>query len=635
MSAITCLGVTYHVHEAADEFPMFTADELRELADDIKANGQCLPIIRHKGLILDGRNRLTACDLAGVEPWIVEWDDHHAAAQQSTRVQGKNGSPVSYVVALNIHRRHLNQGQKALIAAKLLPMFEAEAAERRLANLREGATPRRRPEGDIGEALGDTGRSSEHAAAAAGVSPRYVQRAKAVISQAPALAEQVRTGDISLREAEAKLRRDEQHTLIRTHRPAEGVFSVIAADPPWTYDVRADDETHRGRIPYEPMEVDAICDYLKPERCDTDCILWLWITKDHLLESAHTRVLNAWGFRPKQIYNWVKVDAEGKPRMGGGNWGRGCVEYCILAIKGNPHIDLDAAGRILNVFFAERTDEHSEKPERFFEEVINPICPHPSKLELFARDFEDAPKVRAGWVRDGVQVKRVLATTHAAASAEVEEDNRAVTEPPAFGGTVDQLAAHLAEDAPVIARRDWGPGFEHLVASLCKGDLVEVAGKKKGETAEALVDGRTKEGKLLVRSEKFDRTTKRPDGYEPTARAIDDKAVLGIVHCAPRGIAPLGQVVKSMIAQWERDEFGQDLAGEITVDDTRACWRYMVGTIAKLNANQASEVGVALREARARRLEGTVATGGIKPRPTARPPARPKRTGPLVDHGEI
>lgn len=56
-------------HPYADAFPMASEEELGELASSIAAVGLIHPIVlTPKGEILDGRNRLAACEKAGVEP---------------------------------------------------------------------------------------------------------------------------------------------------------------------------------------------------------------------------------------------------------------------------------------------------------------------------------------------------------------------------------------------------------------------------------------------------------------------------------------------------------------------------------------------------------------------------------------
>lgn len=60
-------------HPACLLFPPIGDEELQALAADIKRRGLLHPIITHEGLILDGRNRLAACEIAGVEPSYEEW----------------------------------------------------------------------------------------------------------------------------------------------------------------------------------------------------------------------------------------------------------------------------------------------------------------------------------------------------------------------------------------------------------------------------------------------------------------------------------------------------------------------------------------------------------------------------------
>src|SRR4051794_28416384 len=92
------------VHPVANLFPMLPEDELQELADDIRANGLQHPIVLDKdGVLIDGRNRWAACQIASVDP----------------RFDVLNGQdPVSYILSSNIARRHMNAGQRAMTTAK-------------------------------------------------------------------------------------------------------------------------------------------------------------------------------------------------------------------------------------------------------------------------------------------------------------------------------------------------------------------------------------------------------------------------------------------------------------------------------------------------------------------------------------
>lgn len=68
------------VHPFADFYPMLPPDRLRALASDIKApkdgreTGQLHPIIINivdgESMLVDGRNRLKACEIAGVLAWV-------------------------------------------------------------------------------------------------------------------------------------------------------------------------------------------------------------------------------------------------------------------------------------------------------------------------------------------------------------------------------------------------------------------------------------------------------------------------------------------------------------------------------------------------------------------------------------
>jgi hypothetical protein len=105
------------VHPLADRYPMLPDDEIAELATDIKAHGLIHQIVVDGDTVIDGRNRLRACELAGVDPsfrpfpWNGNADD----------AAGKEEAIKAYIVGENIRRRHLNAGQRAILVAIAYP----------------------------------------------------------------------------------------------------------------------------------------------------------------------------------------------------------------------------------------------------------------------------------------------------------------------------------------------------------------------------------------------------------------------------------------------------------------------------------------------------------------------------------
>lgn len=124
------------VHPAAELFPMMSPDELKALGADIKANGLREAVVVYEERaggkcsrsVLDGRNRLDAMELAGIETTTPgrgrKFELFVLPRAPSALVDGvhvvSDIDPWAYVLSANVHRRHLTAEQKREIVATVL-----------------------------------------------------------------------------------------------------------------------------------------------------------------------------------------------------------------------------------------------------------------------------------------------------------------------------------------------------------------------------------------------------------------------------------------------------------------------------------------------------------------------------------
>jgi N6-adenosine-specific RNA methylase IME4 len=174
-----------------------------------------------------------------------------------------------------------------------------------------------------------------------------------------------------------------------------GEYSIIAIDPPWQFNLRETDETHRGRTPYPNLTDNDIVKMQVGAIASTNAYLFLWVTNQHL--PLGFKCLESWGFQYKQVYTWLKTtkastEEDPKIRIGTGHYGRNCTEHFLVATKGNPKTFMALGIRdVPNAVLAPRR-EHSRKPEEFYQ-----LCDRlgnalgGTKIDLFAR------QQRPGW----------------------------------------------------------------------------------------------------------------------------------------------------------------------------------------------------------------------------------------------
>ena len=169
------------LHEVARLFPPMTQAEFEALKEDIGRHGLREPITTSEGEIVDGIHRDRACRELGIEPRYVEWSGE--------------GSLVDFVVGRNLHRRHLTESQRAMVAA-------------RIANLAGGRPAKTARKEAVSEA---------EAAARMKVGRSSVQKAKQVLGRGdPGLVAAVERDEVSVSAAArvAELGREEQAEVV-------------------------------------------------------------------------------------------------------------------------------------------------------------------------------------------------------------------------------------------------------------------------------------------------------------------------------------------------------------------------------------------------------------------------------------
>ena len=174
----------------------------------------------------------------------------------------------------------------------------------------------------------------------------------------------------------------------------KGRFSVILADPPFTYEFA---HTHIKPVSevYPTMTLTEICDLGEDVQklAAPNCTLLLWVPAPHL--DKFPAILEAWGFRYNTCWVWNKVK---------GNFSfYGSLSHELLIIGGKgravPTRNPKTAQSVLSVQTIKKQG-HSQKPKEYYE-IIEKLWPNGRYLELFSRAKEPRPR----WVFWGDEVE--------------------------------------------------------------------------------------------------------------------------------------------------------------------------------------------------------------------------------------
>ena len=311
-------------HPATLSMPSMTDGERADLTADIKANGQRDPIKVVDGKIVDGRERYLVCKTLGITP-KVEFID----SLEGTTVG-------ELVMSLNYHRRHLSDGQRAIIAARM-------------------ATT------SVGSNQNATGAVTQgQAAALCKTSRDSVLRAKAVLGfDNASLTQAVFEGRLDVSSA-AAIAKDKANSILdlwcmsgegmkqlarqTTQRrnaakraavmvqvdamrennqplPTGKKYGLIYADPAWDY-------LPEHQLKYVNAPLEKICAQPVPNIAEDNAVLAMWVPPSQLARGL--AVVKAWGFEFKTCMVWDKeVPGQGQYFMNQ-------HELLFIATRGKP-----------------------------------------------------------------------------------------------------------------------------------------------------------------------------------------------------------------------------------------------------------------------------------------------------------
>jgi N6-adenosine-specific RNA methylase IME4 len=377
-------GERLRFHPFADLFPLLEGDELTALKDDIAAHGLREPIVVYKEMILDGRNRFPACQ-------AIQGSGGPALARYA---QFKGDDPLAFVLSMNLKRRHLDESQRAWIAAKIANMGQGGDGSNQHGSKAANLPVSSISQPEAARMLNVSERSVRSAAAVRDHGAKELQRAveqrhlpvslaaqaaKLPHGQQREIAKRAEAGDVravsTVIKKDARAAREAELGAKQMALPDKR-YGVILADPAWPYKVYSPetgmDRSAENHYPTSSIEEIAALDVASIAA--RDCALFLWSTAFILKKALY--VMEAWGFEYKSHAIWAKH------KFGNGYWFHNKHEVLLVGTRGEP--PAPAFGDQWESWIEASVGEHSAKPEKFLQ-LIEAYFPSLPKIELNRR----------------------------------------------------------------------------------------------------------------------------------------------------------------------------------------------------------------------------------------------------------
>jgi N6-adenosine-specific RNA methylase IME4 len=395
-------------HPFVQLFPRATSDEQRALTESVRQHG-----VRDAVTVFDDRTAdgVSRC-LAGIELGIG-WEE-----LPKTQYEGDETSLLQLVIDKNLNRRHLNESQRAMVAARLATM--SQGARTDIAQICAMSQQQAADQLNIGRRLvqyaGDvlthgaqelqdavnSGTLAVSAAVDAIKLPPEKQRD--IIGDSLKRPNPAKAFAMAIRNAEADSRHRQILTNARRYDLRGQRYTILLTDVPW------EGRVSRVGSPFSRLSIEQICEFrlddgrLIREVMADNAILAMWILDAILLspERPWERILQAWGdFKPHHLMSWPKSSFRT------GHFARYQHEMCLVCTRGNfppPPEHLRQSTLIVGPRLeagdgfhlapphdgrhSSKTDRLPEMIEQAYPQYFGPeTVASPLALEVFARNY--------------------------------------------------------------------------------------------------------------------------------------------------------------------------------------------------------------------------------------------------------
>lgn len=364
--------------------PPLEEAEAKQLEQNLINEGCRDPLVEWQGFLVDGHNRYEICTKHNLPFEVISKDfktEAEARIWMRQNQMGRRNLTKAWAIDLQL------ENKKDLL----------EKGSKKMSNEKVGVNNPKVKKNSTSLLIGNRLVEKEHStrnemAEAAGVSAGTVAKAEQVKKKSPKLWEKAKDGEVTIGTAYKEIQKEEKKAarlkMIEEQKQAiesgevklpEGVFEVIALDPPWNYGREYDPDSSRVANPYPEMTQAQLLELAPPFAEDSVCMLWT--THAFLFDAKE--LLDQWGFTYKATMVWDKG------KMGMGHWLRMQCEFCLVGIKGKPKWNNTKWRDIIT----ETRREHSRKPEAFYEMIEDVVTGR--RLEFFSREQ------RKGWATYG------------------------------------------------------------------------------------------------------------------------------------------------------------------------------------------------------------------------------------------